>query len=406
MLLGPFTQLLTMDAMPSAGPLQDEQLEIIPEGGVRVDGGVITEIGIYREMRRPSDVPTEGLPAHCVALPAFIDAHTHICFAGSRARDYALRVSGVTYQQIAAAGGGILDTVKQTRKASKDQLVSLLIARTETLLKQGVATCEVKSGYGLTVDDEVKQLEAIRQAAGLCPIDLVPTCLAAHTRPPEFTSNCEYLQFLVENLFPVLKERRLTNRIDIFVDDHAFTCEEARTYLQAAKAAGFSICVHADQFDSRGSELAAEVKALSADHLEHTDKKGAVALKKGGVIPVVLPGATLGLGTPFPPARMLLDEGLPLAIASDWNPGSAPMGYLLAQAAFLGAAQKLTMAETLAAITIRAAGALGLSDRGVLKVGRLADIAVYDGSDYRDILYHQGAKLPKLMFKRGASVCS
>lgn len=403
MLLGPFTQVLTMDGLPAAGPISDDELRIIPDAGIRVADGYIQEIGPYQEM---GGSDREGSHfSKTVAVPGLIDTHTHICYAGSRARDYALRVSGVSYQQIAAAGGGILDTVRQTRKAGREELSALLTQRADTLLLHGVTTCEVKSGYGLSVEEELKLLEVIDEVRNSHSLDLVATCLAAHTRPPEFDSNQEYLKAIVEKLFPLLKERKLSDRIDIFVDEHAFTVDEARWYLMEARRQGFAICMHADQFNRGGAQLAAELKALSADHLEHTNEEDAEAMRRAGVIPVVLPGATLGLGIHFPPARMLLDKGLPLVIASDWNPGSAPMGYLLAQAALLGAAQHLTMAETWAAITSRAARALSLPDRGALKVGQLADIVVFPAGDYREILYHQGALKPSQVYKRGVAVC-
>lgn len=400
MLIGPFTQLLTMDAMPPAGPLVDEQLQIIPEGGLRVKDGIITEVGTFKKMYRHGDAVTE-ITHKSVALPGFVDTHTHICFAGNRAKDYALRVSGVTYQQIAQSGGGIMDTVRQTRKATKQELKDLLHSRMHTLARNGVTTCEVKSGYGLTVEDELKQLEAIKEVSNEQPIDLISTCLAAHTRPPEFTSNAEYLSEILCKLLPLVKEKKLANRIDIFVEEHAFSVDEASAYLLAAAALGFQLAVHADQFTRGGATLAAEVRALSADHLEESTEEDARSLLAAGVIPIVLPGATLGLGQRFPPARMFLDQGLPLVIASDWNPGSAPMGDLLTQAALLGAAQHLSVAETLAAMTTRAATALALTDRGTLKTHQLADINVFHCSDYREILYHQGSLKPAQVFKRG-----
>lgn len=403
MLVGPFTQLITMDNLPPGGAIQDAQLVVIQQAGVLIEEGVIRHVGVFKEMLTSADAVTE-IPFPSVCLPGFIDTHTHICFAGNRARDYAMRVSGVSYQDIAASGGGILDTVRNTRLATKDQLIDLIKERAATHLKEGVTTCEVKSGYGLSFAEEIKQLESIQEAALQIPLDLIPTCLAAHKRPPEFENNEEYLRMVMVELLPQIMKKKLSNRVDIFVDEHAFTVEQARSYLLKAREYGFEITMHADQFSHGGALLAAELKALSADHLEESTEADAKALKKAGVIPVVLPGACLGLGIRFPPARMLVNEGLPLVIASDWNPGSAPMGNLLAQAAFLGAAEHLSIAETFAGITCRAAKALSLHDRGILKQNAQADFNVYNCADYREILYYQGALKPAFVYKKGKEV--
>lgn len=392
-LLGPFSQIVTMDGLAAKGPLDDNALTVIPEGAIRIANGVITAVGRFQTLRADGDTIVE-VPSPAVAVPGFIDAHTHMCFAGSRAADYAKRLRGISYQQIAAEGGGILDTVRATRKAAATELKDLLLARLANQRRHGVTTCEIKSGYGLSVEEELKMLRVIRDVAASQPVRIVPTCLAAHVRPPEYTSSRDYLQAIADNLFPLLKKEKLTNRVDIFVEEGAFSIDEARSYLKHAKDAGFSICLHADQFSRGGAQLAAELHALSADHLEMSTSEDFRRLYDSEVIPIVLPGASLGLGIPFPPARALLDHGLPLVIASDYNPGSAPMGNLLAQAALLGAAQHLTMAETLAAITCRAARALELSDVGIIKLGFRADLAIFPCSNYQEILYHQGMLLP------------
>ena len=403
MLIGPFTQLLTMDNLPLGGPLSDSELDVIPNAAVLVEDGIIAAVGDFDELRADGHPVTEvGLPA--IALPGLIDAHTHLCCAGSRAYDYALRLAGCTYQEIAEQGGGILDTVRRTRAATLDDLTELTSDRCQFLLSNGVTTCEVKSGYGLTVQDEVKMLEAIHAVDKQQPIRLIATCLAAHTRPWEFSTNEEYLQHIRDDLFPILKERQLANRIDIFVEDNAFTVEQARDYLVAARAEGFELTIHGDQFSRGGAKLAADLQVQSVDHLECSDEQDAMALAEAGVSAVVLPGATLGLGMEHAHARMLLDAGVSLAIASDWNPGSAPMGDLLVQAALLGAAKKLTTAETLAGVTVRAAAALGLSDCGILAPGMRADLTVFECPRYQEILYCQGRLKPSSVFIEGRQV--
>ncbi len=390
-LLGPFTELLTMNGIPEKGHIKDEQLTIVADAGIAVEDGMITEIGKFDEMQGEKEKETR---APCVAIPGLIDSHTHICFAGSRARDYASRLNGLSYQEIAKRGGGILDTVRKTRQAPQEELACSMSQRTAQLMRWGVTTCEVKSGYGLSVESEIKMLEAIKQVNLDQPVQLISTCLAAHTKPWEFNEGIEYLSYLENELLPLIKEKQLASRIDIFVEEHAFSVEQARPYLHAAKALGFSLSMHVDQFSRGGALLAAELGADTADHLEVSKSQDFEALAKAGVYPVVVPGASLGLGMPFAPAKEILDHNLPLVIASDWNPGSAPMGDLLTEAAFLGAAENLSMAETLAAITLRAANALKLHDRGVIAVGKRADLAIYPCSDYREILYHQGAMKP------------
>jgi imidazolonepropionase len=337
-----------------------------------------------------------------ICLPGFIDAHTHSCFAGSRARDYALRNSGKSYLEIAEAGGGIWDTVSQTRKASFETLENSLISRCNHFLEQGITTLEVKSGYGLSVAEELKMLRVIKSASNKVVQDIVPTCLAAHMLPKDFEGNAtDYLNHIQEMLFPVLKSEKLTNRIDAFIEKSAFTANQIAPYFKAAKEMGFELTVHADQFSTGGSSAAILWGAKSADHLEASQEPEISALAKSNVTAVALPGASLGLGCSFTPARALLDAGACLAIASDYNPGSAPMGDLLAQAAILGTMEKLSNAEIIAGISIRAAHALGLEDRGSLKIGNIADLVLFQTEHYNEILYHQGSLKPFSVWKSG-----
>ncbi len=396
-----------MAGLPLAGPLPDDQLEVLEQAGLLLQGEKIAQVGPYAQLRQTAQengYRLQVLEEPLVLLPGLIDAHTHLCFAGSRARDYALRVAGKSYLEIARSGGGILDTVRKTRAASLQELVQTLTQRCNRHLAEGVTTCEVKSGYGLTVPDELKMLQAIRQVDQSHPLDLVPTCLAAHMRPPEFTQNSAYLRQVVEELLPKVKAEGLAQRVDIFIEDTAFSEEEALWFLQLARELGFAVTVHADQFSTGGSKVAAEVQALSADHLEASGMAEIQRLKAAGVVVVVLPGASLGLGMPFAPARQLLDQGLCVALATDWNPGSAPMGDLLLQAALLGAAQKLTQAETWAGLTVRAAHALRLPDRGSLEAGKLADLIAFPTDQYQEILYLQGKLKPTQVWKRGKRV--
>ncbi len=409
-LIGPFTQLLPMTGLPLKGSLRDTDLPVLPNAGMLLQGGKVLKVGPYDVLRQEAaalGASSTGLGGPAVGIPGMVDAHTHSCFAGSRARDYALRNSGSSYLEIAEAGGGIRDTVRQTREASEDTLKKLLLERVSHFLQRGVTTLEVKSGYGLSPGEELKMLRAIRGAASESPADLVPTCLAAHTLPGDFRgSNTEYLDHIREELFPALLREGLARRLDAFVEQSAFSPEEITPYLQAGKAMGFSLTVHADQFSTGGSAVAIACGALSADHLEASGPAEIRALAQSPVVATALPGASLGLGCGFTPARALLDAGACLAIASDFNPGSAPMGDLLTQAAILGAFEKLSHAEVLAGITYRAAAALDLKDRGRLEEGMKADLAVFPTDHYNEILYHQGQLRPFQVWKNGTCVFS
>ncbi len=407
-LIGPFTQLLPLRDLPLRGPLSDDQLEIIPDAGIVAVDGRIAAIGPFEALRREArwqHAQLHHLDQPLVALPGFIDAHTHICYAGSRAGDYARRLAGQTYLDIARAGGGIRYSVAQTRAATEAELAEGVRRRAERHLAAGVTTIEVKSGYGLSVKAELKMLRAIRAAADAVAADLVSTCLAAHVVPAEFDGReSSYLDYLITDLLPLVRREQLAGRVDIFVEESAFSIAAAERYLVAARAMGFDLTVHADQFHAGGSALAVRLGAVSADHLEASTAEDIERLGRGETVAVALPGASLGLGERFAPARRLLDAGACVAIASDWNPGSAPMGELLPQAAILGAYEKLTMAETLAGLTFRAAHALRLHDRGTLSVNALADVVAFPTADYREILYQQGQLRPEVMWKRGERV--
>jgi len=402
-LVGPITQLLTLNKLPLKGALKDEQLEDIHHAGILIQGEKILQVGIWERLKK--DFPKAErifLEDEFVALPGLVDCHTHICFGGSRAMDFAMRNTGKTYLEISESGGGIWDTVTQTRKMSLGELAEKTVKNANRHLSEGVTTIEVKSGYGLTVEEELKMLGAIQKADLSTSADLIPTCLAAHMKPRDFEgSNSEYLEMLATELFPILKKEKLTNRIDAFVEKSAFSPEEINPYFQKAKEMGFELTVHADQFTTGGSEVAIKFGALSADHLEASGEKEIEELAQSNTIAVALPGASIGLGCEFSSARKILDQGGSLAIASDWNPGSAPMGDLLVQASVLATFEKLSTAEVFAGITFRAAAALGLNDRGKIVSGLLADFILFPTSDYREILYQQGKLKPEMVWKRG-----
>ncbi|MGB3143917.1 MAG: imidazolonepropionase [Maribacter sp.] len=405
-LIGPFKEIIPMTGIGLKGAVSDTEIQIIADGGILIQDSLIKQIGDFEALKKQfPEAENTPLKGNHVCVPGFVDAHTHICFGGSRAKDYAMRNAGKSYLEIAKAGGGIWDTVTQTRKASQEELTKSTIKLANRHLKNGTTTIEVKSGYGLTVQEELKMLRAIKAANTEALADLIPTCLAAHMLPKDFEgSETEYLNEISSQLFPILQKEQLTNRIDAFIEESAFSAVQIHPYFTKAKEMEFDITVHADQFIPGGSKVAVDIGAVSADHLEASTQNEIHILAKSDTIATALPGASIGLGCDFTPARKLLDAGATLAIASDHNPGSAPMGDLLTQASILGTFEKLTNAEVLSGITFRAAAALNLSDRGKLEEGLLADFAIFHSDNYQDILYNQGNLKPCMIWKNGKLV--
>ena len=406
-IIGPISQIITLRNLNLRGSISDDKLEILSNASLLIIDGKIAEIGKLDDLKEKNpSAEIEFVSQNCVALPGFVDCHTHICFAGSRAGDYAMRSSGKTYLEIAQNGGGIWSTVEKTRAATLETLADLTASRAARHLREGVTTIEVKSGYGLNVEQELKMLRAIKIAKGRTGAELIPTCLAAHMKPKDFSGSAqEYLDYLVAELLPIVASEQLAKRVDIFIEKTAFSENEAHGYLQKAKNLGFEIAIHADQFSAGGSKLAVEFNALSADHLEVSSDVEIEALAQSNTVAVALPNSSYGLGIyEMTPARKLLDKGAILAIASDWNPGSAPMGDLLVGAAFFGMKEKLSAAEIFAALTFRAAKALNLADLGRIEKNFIADFQLYPTSDFREILYHQGKLKPFAVWKNGYKI--
>jgi len=402
-LTGPFAQIVTLDKLPLRGKISDDELEIITNGGILTENGKIIEVGNFEKLKQNfPNAEIDLIENEQIAVPAFVDAHTHICFGGNRANDFAMRNAGKSYLEIAESGGGIWSSVLHTRQATEEELAEFTSLKINELIKQGVTTIEIKSGYGLNADEELKMLRAIKKASEKTKATIVPTCLSAHLKPKDFSGNSEdYLNYILKEILPKVKEEKLADRVDIFIEKSAFQPEESKVFLLKAKEMGFQLTVHADQFTSGSSRIAVEVGAKSADHLEATTDNDIDFLAKSETVAIALPGASLGLGEPFSPARKILDKGGILAIATDWNPGSAPMGNLVAQASILATYQKLSTAEVLSAITFRAAFALDLEDRGILAKGKKADFVIYETGNFQNILYHQGSLKPKNIYING-----
>ena len=385
--------------LPERGAISDNSLEIIDDGGVVIEDGKIIEVGDFLSLSK-NDLDVKEITYPCVLLPGFIDSHTHVCHYGNRSDEYAKRNSGISYQQILEEGGGIHNTMNSTSNSTDEQLTDDTLNRLKRHFQEGVLTCEVKSGYAPNLEDEVRMLRIINEIDSSNDIDLISTCLAAHVTPKKYESSKKYLDSIVNDLLPIIKEENLSNRVDIFIEEKAFSITEASNFLEKIKS-DFYITAHANQFTSGGLKVGVDNGAVSVDHLEVITDQEIDYLSKSDTTGVVLPGCSLGLGIPFAPARKLLDNNCKVSIASDWNPGSAPMGDLLMQASLLGSTEKLSNAEVLAGITCRAANALSLEDRGSLENGKIADMIGFKTNDFRDILYNQGKLKPSFICKRG-----
>lgn len=405
-IIGPFKQIVTLSNLPLRGKLSDDQLEIINDGGLLIKDGKVENAGSFQELKDQfPNIEIENIEGEQICLPGFTDSHTHICFGGNRANDFAMRNAGKTYLEIAETGGGIWSSVQHTRSASEEELLRTTLERINFLISQGITTIEIKSGYGLDVENELKMLRVIKKAQTLTRATLVPTCLSAHLKPRDFEgSSEEYLQYILDEILPKVKEENLARRVDIFIEKSAFLPAESKTFLLKAREMGFEITVHADQFTSGSSRIAVEVSAKSADHLEATIDDDIAFLAQSETVATALPGASLGLGENFTPARKILDAGGILAIATDWNPGSAPMGNLVTQASILATFEKLSTAEVLAGITFRSAHALNLADRGTLEKGKRADFVTFKTDNFQNILYHQGSLKAQSIYIEGEKV--
>ena len=402
-------QLVTLagPARPRIGAeLRD--LGIIPNAALLMEDGRIVAAGPYHEIK------AKGLPhavvdaeGRCVT-PGFVDAHTHLVFAGNRAAEFEMRLAGASYQQIAAAGGGILSTVRATRAASEDELLAVARRHRDWMLRSGTTTIEAKSGYGLDRETELRMLRVINKLHNEGPTQVVPTLLAAHTLPPEFAGRrAEYVRWIVEKLIPEVAVLKLARFCDAFCDDHAFTVEETRTVLTAARAHGLELRLHAEQFRSgTGAALAAELHARTADHLETAAPETFDALRDSQVQPVLLPGSVFALArTTYPPARAMIERGLAIVLASDFNPGSSPiasMPFILSLACL---EMRLTPAEALTAATINAAWSLGLgASIGSLEAGKRADLLIHEFADYRELAYFIAAPARPRVFIAGQEI--
>ena len=382
------------------------QLAIIEDGAMLVRGEYIEAVGRRREIESLINGDCEVIDAgRRVAMPGFVDAHTHPVFAGMRANEFEQRASGATYREIAARGGGIRSTVRTTRNASQSDLVKVGKRYADWFLRNGTTTIEAKSGYGLTLEDELKILRAIKQLNQETPLRYVPTFLGAHDIPSEYKSRQQtYVSLVVNEMLPRVAEEQLAEYCDVFCEQDVFTTDESWEILSAARCHGLGLRLHADQLSlSGGAKLAAELNAATADHLEHTDSTGIQALKTAKVQPVLLPGSVYALGShEYPAAREMIEAGLAVVLATDFNPGSSPTPSMPMVLSLACTQMKMTPAEGITAATINAAYSLGRGDElGSLEKGKRADFVIHDASDYRELAYFFGIEHPWRVYASG-----
>lgn len=414
------TQLVTCEPELYGSSDPDAQaLGVLRDAAVVISGGEISWVGPAADVDGAWSGPKgrlDGERPECrsidasglVGVPGLVDCHTHAVFCGTREREYELRMRGVPYMEIARQGGGILSTVRSVRSASLDELVEASLPRLLSMLARGTTTVEIKSGYGLDTETELKQLEAIRRVAEETPLDVVPTFLGAHEFPPEFRDNRRgYIELVIEEMLPAVSERGLAEFCDVFCEEGVFRASESLEILKAAAEHGLRPKIHADEFvDSGGALVAGEVGAVSAEHLFAASREGLEAMVRAGTVAVVLPGVNIGLGKlDFADARTMVDMGLQVAVGTDCNPGSSMTDSLLLMSSLACSFMRLNPEEVILALTLNAAKALSREERlGSLRPGKQGDLVLFDIPDFRYIPYHFGGDIVRSVVKRGAVV--
>ena len=395
---------------PLSGKKQQE-IMVIPGGAVAISGSKIVAVGTTADVlsRVVIDSETRVIDADGqVVLPGLVDPHTHVVFGGSREHEFALKLQGIPYLEILARGGGILSSVEATRAASKEELVERGLKFCSQMLAQGTTTAEAKSGYGLSTKSEIKTLQAIREVDASQPVDLIPTFLGAHAVPKEYKGKADrYLDLVIDEMLPLVVEQNLACYCDVFCEEGVFSVEQSRRVLTAAREMGLQLKMHADEIvPLGGAELAAELSAVSADHLLVVSDRGINRMAEAGVIAVLLPGTTFYLREDhYAPGRKMIEAGVPVALATDFNPGSSPNNNLQLiiniACLYLG----MVPAEVINAITINAAHALGrATEIGSLEEGKMADIVIFDAPNYDYLAYRYGTNLVRTVLKNGQVV--
>ncbi len=401
------SQLVTLAGPPRPRVRSEmRELSIIRGGAMLVRGERIAAVGTLAEIEPLLSSRTKVIDAEGrVVLPGFVDAHTHPVFAGNRVDEFEQRASGKTYQEIAASGGGIRSTVNRTRQASEEELLAAARRYQEWFLRCGTTTIEAKSGYGLSLESEQKLLRVIRSLNASGPLRYVPTFLGAHDVPDEYGGKTrDYVHLIIHEMLPQIVKNGLAEYCDVFCEPGIFSVAESAEILTAGRRAGLGIRVHADQLTrSGGAEMAAEVGAITADHLEQIDQSGIAALARANVQPVLLPASVYSLGSErFGPAREMIDAGLAVVLATDFNPGSSPTPSIPFVLSLASTHMRLTPAEAITAATVNAAYSIGRGgELGNLEAGKRADFVIHDCSDYREIGYFTGVEPADSVFING-----
>ena len=384
------------------GSKQGKNLKL-KDAAIAVEDGIIREItedGKLPEGEFDQEIDAEGK----LATPGFVDGHTHLVFGGYRQNEIPMKLAGAGYLDILRAGGGILDTVRKTREASFEELYAKSEGFLDEMLNMGVTTCEAKSGYGLDMENELKMLEVIKALGEKHPMDVVPTFMGAHAIPPEYEGRGdEYIEMLCSEVIPEVRKRGLAEFCDVFCEDSVFNAEQSRKYMEKAREYGFELKIHADEIeDIGGSRLAGELEAVSAEHLIAAGESGMDSMASGGTTAMLLPATSFYLGKTYAPARTMIDKGIPVAIASDFNPGSCP-SLNLQLAVNLGYLRyKMTPEEILTAVTINPACAINRGDLvGTIEEGKQADIVIWDAPDFEMLCYRFGSNLADKIIKKG-----
>ncbi len=396
--------LATPSGVKAKGGASQGDIKKLYGKSVIIDGGIIKDVvdGV------PESFSGETIDAeNMLVTPGLVDAHTHLVFGSFREHELQLKMRGVPYLDILSKGGGILSTVKETRKATEEELYEKAEKELDEMLISGTTTCEAKSGYGLNLEDELKQMRVVKRLNDTHNMDLVSTQMAAHAVPEEYKNDREkYIKLVTDVIIPETKRLNLAEFADVFCETGVFSVEESRRILLEAKKAGLSIKIHADEIDAiGGSELAGELSATSAEHLIAIDDKGISALKKGGCVACLLPATSFYLGANYAPARKLISAGVPVAVASDFNPGSCPCNSLKLCINLANYNYKMTPEEILTAVTLNAAAAINRADKaGSIEKGKQADVVIWDAPNLDYFCYRFGSAMVKKVIKKGEIV--
>ncbi len=406
------SEIATPTGTKAKGGIKQGEIKTIKDGEIVIEGEKIVFVGTHKErLERIGNIPSAEFIdlKGCTAIPGFVDPHTHLPWYGSREDEFALRLKGISYMEIASKGGGILRTVNDTRSATLEELKAKVIDRLDEMLEWGTTTCEAKSGYGLSLEAEIKQLQALKLADEEHPIEIIPTLLAAHEVPKEYKNNRrKYIDIVVDEITPEVVRQKLAKFADVFCENGVFSEEEAEFILSRSKEHGLVPRIHADEFvNSGGARVAAKLKAASADHLTAAGEEELILLKESGVVATLLPGTSFFLRSKYAQARKFVNLGIPVAIATDCNPGSSyteSMPMIITLAVLYSG---LTIEEALTASTLNAAHTLRIADRiGTLEEGKQADITVLRYPSLKHLGYHYGINPVAMTIKKGTVVFS